>query len=210
MAKKQTKQLILDNALTLFSEKGFNAVSVEQIAESVGIKAPSLYKHYTSKQSIFDAILEEMDHRYKTQVSSMKMTGFDALADVSSFDGIEEELLIQMAQTLFHYFLHDEYVCRFRKMITCEQFQNQSLALLFSRQYFDDPLAYQSTMFRILMQTCCNKQLDYKVMALHFYSPIFILLSLCDREPQREAEADLLLKQHIIQFNSLYFRKEKQ
>ena len=47
-----TKHKILDEALTLFSEKGFANVFVNEIAERVGIKAPSLYKHYKSKQAI--------------------------------------------------------------------------------------------------------------------------------------------------------------
>ena len=51
-----TKQRILDEALTLFSEKGYANVFVGDIAERVGIKAPSLYKHYKSKRAIFDAI----------------------------------------------------------------------------------------------------------------------------------------------------------
>lgn len=41
-----TKQRILSEALKLFASKGYEAVSVAQIAGAVGIKAPSLYKHY--------------------------------------------------------------------------------------------------------------------------------------------------------------------
>ena len=41
-----TKDRILDEALTLFAENGYDGTGVEQIAEKVGIKAPSLYKHY--------------------------------------------------------------------------------------------------------------------------------------------------------------------
>lgn len=60
------------------------------------------------------------------------------------------------------------------------------------------------------MQALPNQQFDYKVMALHFYAPLFTLLILCDREPQREAEALSLLRQHILQFNALYFRKSSK
>ena len=56
-----TKHRILDEALTLFSEKGYANVYVADIAARVGIKAPSLYKHYRNKQAIFDAIIEEMN-----------------------------------------------------------------------------------------------------------------------------------------------------
>ncbi len=44
-----TKEKILDEALTLFSEKGYANVFVADIAEAVGIKAPSFYKHCNHK-----------------------------------------------------------------------------------------------------------------------------------------------------------------
>ena len=44
------KKKIMDAALTLFAENGYDGTSVEQIANIVGIKAPSLYKHYKSKE----------------------------------------------------------------------------------------------------------------------------------------------------------------
>ena len=44
-----TKQRILYEALTLFAEKGYANGFVAYIAEQVGIKAPSLYKHYMAK-----------------------------------------------------------------------------------------------------------------------------------------------------------------
>ena len=53
-----TKEKILKEALTLFSGKGYSAVYVGDIADAVGIKAPSLYKHYKSKQAIFDSCVE--------------------------------------------------------------------------------------------------------------------------------------------------------
>ena len=57
---RNTKDRILDVALDLFAKDGFDAVSVESIATAVGIKAPSLYKHYKSKRAIFLAILQKM------------------------------------------------------------------------------------------------------------------------------------------------------
>ena len=51
-----TKEKILDAALTLFAENGYDGTSVEQIANIVGIKAPSLYKHYKGKEDILNAL----------------------------------------------------------------------------------------------------------------------------------------------------------
>lgn len=49
---EDTKQRILEKSLELFSAKGYDAVSVGEIAKAVGIKAPSLYNHFPSKQAI--------------------------------------------------------------------------------------------------------------------------------------------------------------
>ena len=50
------KERILKTSLELFSCKGFDAVSVSMISESLGISKGALYKHYESKKAILDAI----------------------------------------------------------------------------------------------------------------------------------------------------------
>ena len=76
-----TKSRILDEALTLFSEKGYANVYVGEIADRVGIKAPSLYKHFRNKQAIFDAIIEEMEHRFLEEAKALRIRGNDVAAD---------------------------------------------------------------------------------------------------------------------------------
>jgi len=53
-----TKEKIIYESLNLFSTKGFDAISVRDIANAVGIKASSLYNHFKNKQDIFDTIIE--------------------------------------------------------------------------------------------------------------------------------------------------------
>ena len=110
-----TKQKILNEALTLFSEKGYSAVYVADIAEAVGIKAPSLYKHFKSKREIFNAILEEIKQGYDKRAADLQMNGNDAGKDAELFSTVSEETLVQMGKELFLYFLHDDKVSKFRK-----------------------------------------------------------------------------------------------
>ena len=93
-----TKKRILDEALTLFSEKGYSDVFVADIAKAVGIKAPSLYKHYKSKQDIFEAILDEMRKRYDMQTAQMNFTGSDIGMDAEVFIGIEDLAHVEFLQ----------------------------------------------------------------------------------------------------------------
>ena len=70
-----TKEKILDAALTLFAENGYDGTSVEQIANIVGIKAPSLYKHYKGKEDILNALIDSAEARYEEMFGSENNIG---------------------------------------------------------------------------------------------------------------------------------------
>ena len=127
MDKKGTKQRILDEALSLFAVHGYDGVTVAQIADAVNIKTPSLYKHYGSKRDIFDAILTEMESRYKQQAGSLQMDGADPEKDTGVLLNSSREQLIDMGTKLFLYFLHDDVAQKFRRMLTIEQYKTPQL-----------------------------------------------------------------------------------
>lgn len=204
-----TRHRIIDEALTLFSEKGYANVFVADIAERVGIKAPSLYKHFKNKQAIFDAIIEEMNRRFLEEAGALQINGSDAVADAEIYKHISEEQLIILGKNLFLYFLHDDYTRRFRKMLTIEQFHDKELAAAYMKQYVDDPLSYQGMLLGLMVSSGVLQTENVEIMTLHFYAPIYMLLTICDREPKREAKALKTLEAHIRQFNRLYARDEK-
>ncbi|MEI5908033.1 TetR/AcrR family transcriptional regulator [Bacillus spongiae] len=61
---EKTKQKILDNALVLFSTKGYEATSLKDIASSIEIKAPSIYAHFSSKEVLFEKVTEYVKTDY--------------------------------------------------------------------------------------------------------------------------------------------------
>ncbi|MBQ6814835.1 MAG: TetR/AcrR family transcriptional regulator [Lachnospiraceae bacterium] len=199
-----TKKRIIEEALILFSEKGYSDVYVNDIAKAVGIKAPSLYKHYKNKQEIFNAILEELKEGYVKHTATMGIAGNDVNIDAGIYADISEEALVEMGKNLFLYFLHDNQMRLFRKLLTIEQFRDSELAAIYSKQYFDAPLDYQSELFKIFIANGKFKQADAKILAMQFYAPIYTLLTICDRHPEREQEALKLLEAHIHQFNINY------
>ena len=204
-----TKQRILDEALTLFSEKGYANVFVGDIAERVGIKAPSLYKHYKSKKAIFDAIIDEMNRRFTEQAKAMQINGKDASTDAGIYENLSEDRLLKLGREFFLYYLHDDYNRKFRKMLTLEQFHDKELAKVYSKLYVDDPLSYQGMLFGFLTAAGLLRTDNVEIMTMHFYSPIYFMLTICDREPEREEEMLKKLDQHIMQFDRLYGRNGK-
>ena len=203
---ENTKQRILEEALALFAEKGFANVYVGEIAGRVGIRAPSLYKHYKSKQAIFDAIVEEMHRRFLEQAGLLNIHGNNPDADAEIYQQLPEEALVRLGINLFLYQLHDDYTRRIRKMLTIEQFRSRELADAYMRQYMDDPMGYCAILLKQAVDQGVLQAGNVEVMALQFYAPFYMLMTVCDRDPEREAESIGILEEHIRQFNRLYGR----
>ena len=70
-----TRDRILNEVLTLFAENGYDGTSVEEIAEKVGIKAPSLYNHFKGKEDILNALIDMAEARYEEFFGSDKHFG---------------------------------------------------------------------------------------------------------------------------------------
>lgn len=56
---KKTKRKIFETSMRLFSEKGYDATSIEEITATVGVAKGTLYYHFSSKEEIFNFLVEE-------------------------------------------------------------------------------------------------------------------------------------------------------
>ena len=153
MKQEDTKQRILDQALELFSAKGYDSVSVGEIAKAVGIKAPSLYNHFPSKQAIFDAIVESTAVQYESDTDKIDIHVQDVQKDIPIFTETTEDALFEKVRQIFEYSLHNETISRFRRMMTIEQFRSPELAVLYSNRYVERILHYHASIFRALIES---------------------------------------------------------
>lgn len=199
-----TKQRILLEALRLFSKRGYDAISVEQIASAVGIKAPSLYKHYKSKKDIFDAIFEDTAKRYEEFIQTISIPVTDSKQDVVVFENITAEDLVQKVKSLIEYSLHDEYISKFRKMMTIEQFRSPELSKLYSDRYVNQIQNYHTDLFTKMIETGVLKKEDPCILAMVYDAPILVMLSECDRHPEKEEECIKKLEDHVRLFYRTY------
>ena len=202
MKQEDTKQKILDKALELFAAQGYDAVSVGQIAQAVGIKAPSLYNHFPSKQAIFDAIVESTAARYAAGTDKVGVHVQNAQQDIPAFTAITAGALFEKVRQIFEYSLHDPAISRFRRMMTIEQFRSPELAALYSRRYVERILNYHAGIFRALIAAGEIAVGDPDTLAMLYVAPVLTLIGVCDRQPEREEECLEKLRAHV----SLFFR----
>lgn len=202
MKQEDTKQKILEKALELFSTRGYDAVSVGEIAKAVGIKAPSLYNHFPSKQAIFDAIVENTAAQYENDTGKINIHVQNVRQDVPTFSNISAEALGEKVRQIFLYSLHDKTISQFRRMMTLEQFRSPELAALYSKRYVDRMIAYHADIFRALIAAGELPDEDAEALAWMYVSPVITLLAVCDRQPEREEECLAKLDTHV----RLFFR----
>ena len=202
MKQEDTKQRIIDKALELFAVHGYDSVSVGVIAKAVGIKAPSLYNHFPSKQAIFDAIMESTAAQYEADTDQINIHVQNVAQDISVFTGITADALFEKVRQIFEYSLHNETIRNFRRMMTIEQFRSPELAALYSKRYVERMIDYHAGIFRALITVGEIPAEDPDTLAMMYVAPVLMLIGVCDRQPEREGECLEKLKSHV----SLFFR----
>ena len=69
----KTKRKIFETSMKLFAEKGYEATSIEEITATVGVAKGTLYYHFTSKEEIFNFLIEI----YVAIIQKVSSTKFD-------------------------------------------------------------------------------------------------------------------------------------
>lgn len=201
-----TKEKILHEALSLFAEKGYSAVYVGDIADAVGIKAPSLYKHYKSKQEIFDSCVEVFSKRMEQVRTDLRLPD-TANAEVN-YQTANIDMITSIAVNLFMFYLQDDVASKFRKMLMIERYHNPELNTLFENLFIDGAVKHEEKIFSDLIESKIIKKEDPHIIALRFYTPIFYLLQKYDMHPDMVEEAKLELTLMVQEFCNTYRAEE--
>lgn len=161
--EKGTKEKIFDAAVDLFAERGYDGVSIRDIAKTVGIKESSVYKHYASKDEILDNIFEYMKARlYAPQIIEPDM---DALLDHLSFEEIMDLGFQSLKQMMT-----DPYLVKITRIITIELHHNKKIRDFFLSQMFDRPVDESELLFRRLIDRKKIKPFDPRALATAYFA----------------------------------------
>ena len=198
-----TKEKIAQAALELFSVRGYEAVSVRDIAGAVGIKESSIYNHFKCKQAIFDALVEESGRQIEAIFAPYHLTGRPgpALAEMDFMR--DTEALAALTGDVFLRFITDDGLRMFRQMLTLEQYRNGEAGRCYRDIFIEAPIRFQTALFAQMMQRGIFRPGDPGAAAAQFYGPIFLLFSRCGGSAEEDAVRSAL-RDHVLQFASVY------
>ena len=197
-----TKARILESALELFAEKGYSGTSMRDIAKRLGITKAALYKHYASKQEIFEAVMQDTAQRYERFADQIDIHMHNAPQDFPVFTEISADALVEKVRQIFSYSLHDEANRLFRRMMTIEQFRSPELSRLYTQRYVERIVDYHAAIFRSLIASGEIRDEDPDTLAMMYVAPVITLIGICDREPEMEEKSLEKLESHV----RLFFR----
>lgn len=192
-----TRDRILEEALTLFAENGYDGTGVDQIAKCVGIKGPSLYKHFKSKEDILNSLIDSAEARYEEYFGSEKHIG-------RLPESKEEFVSMAMGRVLFT--MHDPMIGKIRKLLVREQFRNERLAKITTRHQLDWIERMYARIIKDMMNEGSFKKDDPELLATELTSAAVLLISKADRQPQCEREITQSIEKHIRHFCDAYMK----
>ena len=176
---KDTKERILDAALEMFSRNGYAGTNIRELSASLGLVKSGVYKHFESKEAIWNALLDKMIAYYEEHFGSA-----EHLPRVP--DTLEE--LVSMTMQMVNITVRDERIVMTRKLLSIEQFRDERARNLATKHFLTGLTDMFTRLFRGMMDKGLLRNDDPKMLAFTYIAPISALIHLCDREPEKTEE----------------------
>ena len=176
---KDTKERILAAALDMFSQNGYAGTNIRELTASLGLVKSGLYKHFESKEEIWNSLLDEMIAYYDERFGSPKHLP-------PAPDSLEG--LVTMTMQMVDFTIHDEKVIKTRKLLMIEQFRDERARELATKHFLTGLRDMFTSVFARMMDKGLLRRDDPEMLAFAYTAPISSLIHLCDREPEKTEE----------------------
>ena len=197
MSTESVRDKIVNAGLDLFSEKGYHAASMDEIAAAAGMKGPNLYKYFHGKEEIFNAIHDRLNDSFQNSVTNW----YERATMISTAEELKE---FSMAQ--IRYTLSNDYVIKLRKVCTIEQYRDENMCRLITNNQFIRLDEQFTCVFRNLIERGLIPEEDPATLSLQYFAPTTLMIQLCDRYPDRKEEYLKRIEKNIDLFIEQNFK----
>lgn len=198
---KDTKERILATALDMFSQNGYAGTNIRELTASLGLVKSSMYRHFKSKEEIWNTLLDEMIAYYDERFGSP-----EHLPPVP--EALEE--LVAMTMRMVNVTVHDEKIVKTRKLLMIEQFRDDRARDLATKHFLTGLRDMFTPVFQGMMDKGLIRKDDPAMLAFAYTAPISALIHLCDREPDRTEEAIQQIEVFSRHFVKVYGEEGQQ
>lgn len=191
---KTKKEIILEESLRLFSQKGYQNTSVRDIAKEVGITQSGLYNHFKNKDHILETLIEELTDSAIVKIFENKSTEELALKGKS--------VLFSIATT-FKIISFDKKNEALFKLLMQELYKNSKIRTIYKEQFYRMNVSKLSSIFSIMMEKSLIKSGDPLFLAHEFFSPLFFYqmqINLLKIDQKANASMVTLFEKHVKYF----------
>ena len=179
----------------MFSERGYEGTNMRELAHALGLGKSALYKHYASKDDIWNTMLDQIEARYSASIGSA-----DNLPPVP--DSCDE--LVEASMKMIDFTIHDEQLILVRKLLLMEQFRDERAKTLAADHFLNRLERIFAYVFEGMMDKGLLKRGDPTLLALAYTAPVSALIIECDRYPDKEPEIMERIRTFITHFVDAY------
>ena len=160
--KKSTKEKIFDVSLDLFSQRGFDAVSVREIAREVGIRESSIYNHYKNKEAILDTIIDYF-------MSELHQSGppeedGDLLMDQGP------EVFFEVGARMYLERINTPTMEKIWRLVSIEMYHNEKIRNFYKKELLEEPINIWEATFAKMIEKGLIKPFNPRTLAYEYFS----------------------------------------
>ena len=178
--RRNTREEILDVALSLFSTKGYDATSLSDISSKLGISKAALFKHFDSKEEILDSIIKMMDAEDRNRARDMKVPEYSKSERDNEYRDINKRDFISYALSQFEYWTENKRASEYRKFLSLERLGREELSVKWDENFVSGPLSYTKDVMEALGIE------EYEKKAMRLWSLMFLSYFLFDSKGSSE------------------------
>lgn len=160
MRNASNREMIIQKSVHLFALKGYANVSMREIANEVGIKASSIYNHYSGKEALLESIFNYF--REKIEV--------DIFKELRHAEGMSLKECLERNMQISDALFTQPMISDISKIVIKEQFHNESSRQLLLTELIQKPLKIYTDIFQKFMNEGRMKRIDPLLAAKEFQS----------------------------------------
>ena len=178
--KRNTREEILDVALSLFSTKGYDATSLSDISAMLGVSKAALFKHFDSKEEILFSVMKMMDEEDRNRARDMNVPEDRKSESEEDYRDINKDDFISYALSQFEYWTENKRASEYRKFLSLERLRREELRVKWEENFVSGPLSYTKDVMEAL-------GIDgYEKKAMRLWSLMFLSYFLFDSGEDKE------------------------